>query len=79
VIHFGPCWNPAVEAQATDRAHRIGQTCVVTAYKLMTRNTVEEKILKLQEKKRVAIDAAIESEEPLMNGLTTEELEELLA
>ncbi len=79
VIHFDPWWNPAVEAQATDRAHRIGQTRVVTAYKLITRNTVEEKILKLQEKKRAAIDAAIDSEEPLMNGLTTEELEELLS
>jgi superfamily II DNA or RNA helicase len=79
VIHFDPWWNPAVEAQATDRAHRIGQTRVVTAYKLITRDTVEEKILKLQEKKRAAIDAALESEEPLMTGLTTEELEELLA
>jgi superfamily II DNA or RNA helicase len=78
VIHFDPWWNPAVEAQATDRAHRIGQTRVVTAYKLITRDTVEEKILKLQEKKRAAIDAAIDSEEPLMTGLTTEELEELL-
>ncbi|MEN3368706.1 MAG: non-specific serine/threonine protein kinase [Verrucomicrobiota bacterium] len=79
VIHFDPWWNPAVEAQATDRAHRIGQTSVVTAYKLITRDTVEEKILRLQEKKRAAIDAAIDSEEPLMTGLTTEELEELLA
>jgi SNF2 family DNA or RNA helicase len=79
VIHFDPWWNPAVEAQATDRAHRIGQTRVVTAYKLITRDTVEEKILRLQEKKRTAIDAAIDSEEPLMTGLTTEELEELLA
>jgi superfamily II DNA or RNA helicase len=78
VIHFDPWWNPAVEAQATDRAHRIGQTRVVTAYKLITRDTVEEKILRLQEKKRAAIDAAIDSEEPLMTGLTTEELEELL-
>ncbi|MEP7015979.1 MAG: DEAD/DEAH box helicase, partial [Verrucomicrobiota bacterium] len=79
VIHFDPWWNPAVEAQATDRAHRIGQTRVVTAYKLITRDTVEEKILKLQEKKRAAIDAALDSEEPLMNGLTTDELEELLS
>jgi non-specific serine/threonine protein kinase len=49
------------------------------AFKLITRDTVEEKILRLQEKKRAAIDAAIDSEEPLMTGLTTEELEELLA
>ena len=52
VVHFDPWWNPAVEAQATDRAHRIGQEKVVTAYKLITRGTVEEKILKLQETKR---------------------------
>ena len=45
VIHFDPWWNPAVEDQATDRAHRIGQTRVVTSYKLITRGTVEEKIL----------------------------------
>ena len=52
VIHVDPWWNPAVEAQATDRAHRIGQENVVTSYKLITRNTVEEKILSLQNKKR---------------------------
>ena len=79
VFLLDPWWNPAVEAQTTDRAHRIGQTRVVTAYKLITRDDVEEKIPRLQEKKRAAIDAAIDSEEPLMTGLTTEELEELLA
>lgn len=52
VIHIDPWWNPAVEAQATDRAHRIGQRKVVTSYKLIARGTVEEKILALQEKKR---------------------------
>jgi len=52
VIHVDPWWNPAVEAQATDRAHRIGQSRVVTSYKLITRGTVEEKILALQERKR---------------------------
>ncbi len=52
VIHVDPWWNPAVEAQATDRAHRIGQTNVVTSYKLITRGTVEEKILALQNRKR---------------------------
>jgi len=52
VIHVDPWWNPAVEAQATDRAHRIGQDRVVTSYKLITRNTVEEKILSLQNRKR---------------------------
>jgi superfamily II DNA or RNA helicase len=77
VVHFDPWWNPAVEAQATDRAHRIGQEKVVTAYKLITRGTVEEKILKLQESKRGLLDA-IESEEPMMTGLTVAEMEELL-
>jgi len=52
VIHFDPWWNPAAEAQATDRAHRIGQTRPVTIYRLLTRNTVEEKVLRLQSRKR---------------------------
>jgi len=77
VVHFDPWWNPAVEAQATDRAHRIGQEKVVTAYKLITRGTVEEKILKLQETKRGLLEA-IESEEPVMGGLSTEEIVGLL-
>ena len=71
VIHFDPWWNPAVESQATDRAHRIGQQKVVTAYKLIARDTVEEKILALQQKKRALVDATIESEQPLMEGLST--------
>ncbi|HEV3409841.1 MAG TPA: helicase-related protein, partial [Chthoniobacterales bacterium] len=79
VVHFDPWWNYAAEAQATDRAHRIGQTRVVTAYKLITRDTVEEKIVRLQARKRSAAEAVVGSEEPLMSGLTTEELEELLS
>ena len=59
VIHVDPWWNPAVEAQATDRAHRIGQTRVVTSYKLITRNTVEEKILTLQNKKRAMMESLL--------------------
>ena len=78
VIHFDPWWNYAAEAQATDRAHRIGQTRVVTAYKLIARDTVEEKIVKLQARKRSASEGMIGSEEPLMSGLTTQDLEELL-
>ena len=78
VIHFDPWWNPAVEAQATDRAHRIGQTRVVTAYKLIARGTVEEKIMNLQQKKRAVIEATVESEEPLMTGLSISEINELL-
>jgi SNF2 family DNA or RNA helicase len=79
VIHFDPWWNPAVEAQATDRAHRIGQQKVVTAYKLIARDTVEEKILTLQQKKRALIEATIESEQPLMEGLSLAEIEEVLS
>jgi len=79
VIHFDPWWNAAVEAQATDRAHRIGQKRVVTSYKLIARATVEEKILKLQNRKRERASAMLESDEaPLMHGLTTSDLEELL-
>ena len=61
VIHIDPWWNPAVEAQATDRAHRIGQQRVVTAYKLITRGTVEEKIVALQEKKRRMIGEVLDA------------------
>ncbi|MEO5718089.1 MAG: DEAD/DEAH box helicase [Chthoniobacterales bacterium] len=79
VIHFDPWWNAAVEAQATDRAHRIGQTRVVTAYKLIARDTVEEKILKLQNRKRELASALLESDDaPLMSGLTSADLTELL-
>ena len=78
VVHFDPWWNPAVEAQATDRAHRIGQKSVVTSYKLITRGTVEEKILQLQARKRGLLDALVESEQPLMDGLSMDDLAGLL-
>jgi SNF2 family DNA or RNA helicase len=79
VIHFDPWWNPAVEDQATDRAHRIGQTKVVTSYKLITRDTVEEKILLLQNRKRAVIQATIGGEEEFAASLNWEEIQELLA
>jgi superfamily II DNA or RNA helicase len=79
VIHFDPWWNPAVEAQATDRAHRIGQTRVVTSYKLIARDTIEEKILQLQQRKREAIAATLGGEEQLAEALSWEEIQELLA
>lgn len=78
VIHFDPWWNPAVEAQASDRAHRIGQTRVVTTYKLIARNTVEEKILKLQESKRELFSQMVEGEEQAVDRLTWEEIQDLL-
>ena len=79
VIHFDPWWNPAVEDQATDRAHRIGQARVVTSYKLITRDTVEEKILLLQNRKREIIQATIGGEEEFAAALDWEEIQELLA
>jgi superfamily II DNA or RNA helicase len=79
VIHFDPWWNPAVEDQATDRAHRLGQTRVVTSYKLITRDTVEEKILLLQNRKREVIQATIGGEEEFAAALSWEEIQDLLA
>ena len=79
VIHFDPWWNPAVEAQATDRAHRIGQERVVTSYKLITRGTVEEKILALQNRKRTLTESLLGGEEQLTASLTWEEIQDLLA
>jgi superfamily II DNA or RNA helicase len=79
VVHFDPWWNPAVEDQATDRAHRLGQTKLVTSYKLITRDTVEEKILTLQNRKRELIQATIGGEEEFAETLSWEEIQELLA
>ena len=76
VIHFDPWWNPAVEAQATDRAHRIGQTNVVTSIKLIARDTVEHRVIAMQEKKRALISGLLDAETP---SLTSGDWEELLA
>jgi SNF2 family DNA or RNA helicase len=78
VIHFDPWWNPAVEAQATDRAHRLGQKRVVTSYKLITRGTVEEKILSLQTRKRALTQGLLGGEETLAEALSWEDIRELL-
>jgi superfamily II DNA or RNA helicase len=79
VIHLDPWWNPAVEDQATDRAHRIGQRRVVTSYKLITRGTVEEKILSLQQRKRELLKGALGDEEALSNLLTWDEITDLIS
>jgi superfamily II DNA or RNA helicase len=79
VIHFDPWWNPAVEDQATDRAHRIGQTRLVTSYKLITRGTVEEKIVQLQQRKRAIIQSIMGGEEQFVEALTWDEIQELFA
>jgi superfamily II DNA or RNA helicase len=79
VVHFDPWWNPAIEDQATGRAHRIGQRNVVTSYKLIARDTVEEKILRLQEKKREAIQSVFGDEEQLADALSWDEVQDLFA
>lgn len=77
VIHLDPWWNPAVEMQAADRAHRIGQDKPVFIYKLIARDTVEEKILQLQEKKRGLVEQLITTEESFFKSLTREDVEVL--
>ncbi|RRJ97249.1 DEAD/DEAH box helicase [Opitutaceae bacterium TAV4] len=78
VVHFDPWWNPAAEAQATDRAHRIGQTRVVTSYKLICTGTVEEKVLQLQEQKRALLANVFEASDALNARLTLGDLRNLL-
>ncbi len=79
VFLLDPWWNPAVEAQAIDRAHRIGQTQNVFAYRLIARDTVEEKVLELQQNKRELADAIINADNSLIAKLGREELERLLS
>ncbi len=77
VIHFDPWWNPAVEDQATDRAHRIGQTKVVTTYRLIAKGTIEEKILELADKKRELVGAVLSEDIGGAKKLTKGDLEDL--
>jgi SNF2 family DNA or RNA helicase len=79
VYLLDPWWNPAVEAQAIDRAHRIGQTRKVFAYRLIARDTVEEKVLALQQTKRDLADAIITADNSLIHNLTRQDLELLLS
>ena len=74
VFILDPWWNPAVEAQAIDRTHRIGQTRHVFAYRLIARDTVEEKILELQKTKRDLADAIISADSSVLRNLTAEDL-----
>ncbi len=79
VFLLDPWWNPAVEAQAIDRAHRIGQTRHVFAYRIIARDTVEEKVLQLQQSKRDLADAIISADNSLIRSLGREDLELLLS
>lgn len=79
VIHFDPWWNPAVEDQATDRAHRIGQKNTVYSIKLITRNTVEEKVLQMQQRKKKIIDATLEKDGAFEQSLNWDDVQELLS
>jgi superfamily II DNA or RNA helicase len=79
VFLLDPWWNPAVEAQAIDRAHRIGQTNQVFAYRLIARDTVEEKVLELQDTKRDLADAIVGANEGMIRHLAREDLELLLS
>lgn len=79
VIHLDPWWNPAVERQAADRTHRIGQDKPVFIYKVILRDTVEEKILLLQEKKRQLVDQLIRAEGSVFKSLTKDDLEMLFS
>lgn len=74
VIHFDPWWNPAVEDQATDRAYRIGQENTVQVIKLITKGTIEEKIFKLQGRKKEMIDMVIQEGQTLISKLSEEEI-----
>ena len=79
VVHFDPWWNPAAEAQATDRAHRIGQTRTVTSYKLIASGTVEEKVLALQTEKRALLADVFEASAAAAEKLSLADLKSLLA
>ncbi len=79
VFLLDPWWNPAVEAQAIDRAHRIGQSRHVFAYRLLARDTVEEKVAELQQSKRDLADAILKADAGLIRSLKAEDLEMLLS
>lgn len=79
VIHYDPWWNPAVEDQATDRAYRIGQTKKVFVYRLITKNTVEEKIQKLKTIKRNLVDSVISVDRNITKSLTMDDIREIFS
>lgn len=78
VIHYDMWWNPAVENQATDRVHRMGQKKSVSSYKLVTKGTIEEKIIEMQRRKTGLVKQVISTDDEAMSKLTWEEVLELL-
>lgn len=74
VIHYDPWWNLAAENQATDRAYRIGQKNNVQVYKLITKNSIEEKIFDLQERKAKLIDNVLDTKTSFISKLSKEEI-----
>ena len=79
VIHFDPWWNPAVENQATDRAHRIGQKKKVCVVKLIAEDSVEERVLKLQEKKKLVIDATVSAtDDTIVSKMSFSDLKDIV-
>jgi SNF2 family DNA or RNA helicase len=78
VVHYDRWWNPAVEAQATDRAYRIGQTRPVQVHRLITEGTVEDRIAALLEAKKGLADAVLGSGEQALTELTNDELADLV-
>ena len=79
VVHYDPWWNPAAEAQATDRAHRIGQTKVVTSIKLIAANTVEEKVLELQARKAEILKELFEESEAVNAKISLDDIKQLIS
>jgi SNF2 family DNA or RNA helicase len=77
VIHFDPWWNPAVEDQASDRAHRIGQNKVVTVYRLVAAGTIEEKILQLKQRKKDLVATVLTEDAGGAKRLTRDDVDEL--
>jgi SNF2 family DNA or RNA helicase len=78
VVHFDPWWNPAVEAQATDRAHRIGQTRLVTSFKLIVEDSVEERVQSLQQEKRLLLDSLFAASDAHLERISLMDLKNLL-
>ena len=79
VIHYDPWWNPAVENQATDRAHRIGQTKSVFIYKLITRGTVETKILDMQKRKQALVRGILDEQAAGKVSFSADDIDKLFA